>query len=282
MTAPTPTPPCRVMGVVNVTPDSFVGEVRTPGRDEAVARCHALIEEGANILDVGGESTRPGATPIPIDEELRRVLPVIEAVMAELPAHVQMSIDTRHEAVARAAVGAGATIINDMSASLGLVAGELGVGFVAAHMQGTPDSMQDDPTYASVVDDVLSEMVRSAEAARQAGAHPVWIDPGIGFGKTHAHNLEILANIDRFAATDFPVLIGVSRKGMIGHLHAASDAGVALGDVPPTPTDDRLEASIALAVWCALSGVEIVRVHDVAETVQAMQVAAARLDPGKM
>lgn len=267
---------CRTMGVVNVTPDSFVGEVRTPGLDEAVARCRALIDEGADLLDIGGESTRPGATPISVDEELARVIPVIEAIAPELPEGVAISIDTRNEAVARAAVAAGATMINDMSASLGAVAGELGVDFVAAHMQGTPDTMQENPNYDDVVGDVLAEMVEAATAARTAGARQVWIDPGIGFGKTQEHNLALLSNIDRFVASGFPVLIGVSRKGMIGRIHAASDAGVPFESVPPVPTDDRLEGSLAIAAWCALLGVDIVRVHDVAETVQAMKVVAAR------
>lgn len=267
---------CLTMGVVNVTPDSFVGEVRTPGRAEAIARCRALIDEGADLLDIGGESTRPGATPISVEEELERVIPVIEAIAPDLPEDVRISIDTRNEAVARAAVVAGASMINDMSASLGLVAGELGVDFVAAHMQGTPETMQDAPNYDDVVDDILNEMVTAATAARDAGARQVWIDPGIGFGKTQEHNLALLSHIDRFVATDFPVLIGVSRKGMIGRIHAASDAGVEFDTVAPVPTDDRLEGSLAIAAWCALLGVDIVRVHDVASTVQAMKIVAAR------
>lgn len=268
------------MGVVNVTPDSFVGEVRTPGYDEAVGRCRQLVAEGADILDIGGESTRPGATPISIDEELGRVVPVIETIAPELPDGVRLSIDTRNEAVARAAVAAGAAMINDMSASLGGVAGELGVDFVAAHMQGTPDTMQQNPNYDDVVGEVLSDMVVAATAAKNAGARQVWIDPGIGFGKTQDHNLALLSHIDRFVASDFPVLIGVSRKGMIGRMHAASDAGAPFDTVAPVPTDDRLEGSLAIATWCALLGVDIVRVHDVAPTVQAMKVVAANQNAG--
>lgn len=264
------------MGVVNVTPDSFVGEVRTPGYDEAVARCRDLVSEGADLIDIGGESTRPGATPITVEQELERVIPVIDTVASELANGVRLSIDTRNEAVARAAVAAGATMINDMSASLGHVAGELGVDFVAAHMQGTPDTMQENPDYDDVVDDVLTQMVAAATVARDAGARNVWVDPGIGFGKTQAHNLALLSHIDRFVASGFPVLIGVSRKGMVGRIHAASDAGVAFDTVAPVPTDDRLEGSLAIATWCALLGVDIVRVHDVAQTVQAMKVVAAR------
>lgn len=271
---------CLTMGVVNVTPDSFVGEVRTPGYDEAVVRCRQLLDEGADILDIGGESTRPGATPITVDQELARVIPVIETIAAELPDGVRISIDTRNEAVARDAVAAGAAMINDMSASLGNVAGELGVDFVAAHMQGTPATMQEHPDYGDVVDEVLSEMIAAATAAKAAGARQVWIDPGIGFGKTQPHNLALLGHIDRFVASGFPVLIGVSRKGLIGRLHGASDAGAEFDTVAPVPTDDRLEASLAIAVWCALLGVDIVRVHDVAQTVQAMKVAGASQNAG--
>jgi dihydropteroate synthase len=271
----------KTMGVVNVTPDSFVGELRTPEVDTALERCRRLIDEGADIVDIGGESTRPGARPITIEEELRRVMPVIEAIGAERPDHVRLSIDTRHEPVARAAVAAGADIINDMSASLGAVAGELGVGFVAAHMQGTPATMQQDPRYHRVVDEVIEAMVATARAAADAGASSVWIDPGIGFGKNHRHNVELLAGIDRLVESGVPVLVGVSRKGMTGRIHTASDQGrtVAvdeLSSVAPTPTDDRLEASLAIATWCALLGVDVVRVHDVAATVQAMKVVAAR------
>jgi len=234
------------------------------------------------ILDIGGESTRPGAGSISVDEELARVLPVIEALAPELDKsarehQVEISIDTLKEAVARAAVSAGATIINDMGSSLGEVAGELGVGYVAAHMLETPATMQNDPRYDDVLAEVLSEVTAAGRAALQAGAPKVWIDPGIGFGKTLEHNMSLLAHIDRFVATGLPVLVGVSRKGFIGRLHAASDTGASLGDVTPTGTEDRLEASIAMAAWCASLGVETVRVHDVSATVQALKVVAARI-----
>ena len=269
----------KVMGVVNVTPDSFDESVRTPSADAAVERCVQLIEEGAHILDIGGESTRPGADDIAADEQLARVLPVIEAVAPNLRPDVAISVDTRDEAVARAAVAAGASIINDMSASLGPVAGELGVGYVAAHMPGTPKTMQDDPQYDDVVGDVLGVVLEAARQAAAAGASRVWIDPGLGFGKTIDHNLDLIAHIDRFVGHGFGVLAGISRKATIGRLHAASDAAKPLGSEPPilpTPTDDRLEGSIAVAAWCALLGVEVVRVHDVSDTIQAMQVVAAR------
>lgn len=266
----------RVMGVVNVTPDSFVAELRTPELDAAVERCGQLVDEGAAILDIGGESTRPGADTVPLDEELARVVPVVAAAAAQFP-NVVISVDTRAEEVARQAIAAGATLLNDMSSSLHQVAGELGVAYVAAHMQGEPKTMQDAPSYIDVVDEVLNKVVAGAEAAAAAGSPEVWIDPGIGFGKTDPHNLALLAGIDRFVASDVPVLVGVSRKGMTGRLHAASDAGVALADASaPTPTADRLEASVALGYWCALMGVDIIRVHDVAPTVQGMKVVEAR------
>ena len=259
-----------VMGVVNVTPDSFVGDVRTPTVDGAVARCLQLVAEGAGIIDIGGESTRPGSSSIALDQELTRVMPVIEALVPLLDAHVQISIDTQKEAVARAAVTAGAHIINDMSSSLGALAGELGVGYVAAHMLETPETMQHDPTYEDVLAEILAEVAAAGELAADAGAARVWIDPGIGFGKTMEHNLSLLAHIDQFVASGFPVLVGVSRKGFIGKLHAASDTGDALGDVKPTGTEDRLEASVALAAWSAALGVDVVRVHDVEDTARAL------------
>lgn len=260
----------RVMGVVNVTPDSFVGEVRTPSVDAAVARALRLAAEGAAIIDIGGESTRPGSTSVDLDVELDRVMPVIEALIPRLDAHVLVSIDTQKEVVARAAVAGGAHIINDMSSSLGAVAGELGCGYVAAHMLGTPETMQHDPTYDDVIVEILTEVIGAGRSAADAGASPVWIDPGIGFGKTLAHNLDVLARIDRFVGTGLPVLVGVSRKGFIGRLHTASDDDVAVADAVPTPTEDRVEASVALAAWAVAYGVDVVRVHDVAQTVAAL------------
>lgn len=259
-----------IMGVVNVTPDSFVGEVRTPTVAGAVERCLQLVAEGAAILDIGGESTRPGSTSIALDEELARVMPVLHALMPRLGPGVQVSIDTMKEDVARAAVAAGAHIINDMSSSLGHVAGELGCGYVAAHMLETPATMQDKPSYDDVVVDIITEVSAAGQAALDAGASQVWIDPGIGFGKTIDHNLSLLSNIDRFVATGLPVLVGVSRKGFIGRLHTASDTGVALADATATSTEDRLEASVALAVWSCAHGVDVVRVHDVLPTTQAL------------
>ncbi len=270
----TDTPPL-VMGVVNATPDSFVSEVRTPDAAASIERGRQLLGEGAHIVDIGGESTRPGAEPVSTSEEIDRVVPVIEGLVSELPEGARLSVDTRHESVARAAVHAGATIVNDMSATLGAVAGELGASYVSAHMRGTPGTMQEDPVYVDLFGEIMQVVIDGARAAASAGSPQVWIDPGIGFGKTVDHNLDLIANIDHFTTTEFGVLIGVSRKSVIGHLHSASDAGEPVGQATPTPTDDRLVGSLAIGVWSAALGVSIVRVHDVLGTVQALEVVAA-------
>ena len=258
-----------VMGVINVTPDSFSDGGRFADADAAVAHGRALLAEGADWLDVGGESTRPGASPVDEGEELRRVLPVVEALAAE---GAQVSIDTRKPAVARAAVAAGASMLNDVGAANGAVAGELGVAWAAMHMQGEPATMQHDPRYEDVVADVLHELVAGAEAARAAGVPEVWLDPGIGFGKTHAHNLALLAHLDAFVATGFPVLVGTSRKGFLGRLLGDSD-----GTDASAPLDDRLEGSLATATWAMANGARMVRVHDVRATAQAALVIGGRI-----
>src|SRR5688572_8691167 len=178
------------MGVINVTPDSFSDGGRFVDPGAAVAHGRALLADGADWLDVGGESTRPGASPVEEGEELRRVLPVVEALAAE---GARVSIDTRKPAVARAAVAAGASLLNDVGGANGHVAAELGVPWAAMHVQGEPATMQDAPRYHDVVAEVLDDLVARADAARAAGVPEVWIDPGIGFGKTHAHNLTLLA-----------------------------------------------------------------------------------------
>jgi dihydropteroate synthase len=253
----------QVMGVVNVTPDSFSDGGRYLDRAAAVARALELRAAGADWVDVGGESTRPGAEPVPEAEELRRVVPVVEALAAE---GVPTSIDTRKAAVAEAAVSAGARMVNDVSARLAPVVAATGgnVAFVAMHMQGEPGTMQAAPTYDDVVAEVRDHLVARADAARAAGVAEVWIDPGIGFGKTLDHNLDLLANLDVLVATGYPVLVGTSRKGMLGMLAARADAGGAV----PAPAD-RLEGSLATAVWALWRGAGMVRVHDVAATVRA-------------
>jgi dihydropteroate synthase len=252
-----------VMGVVNVTPDSFSDGGLYLDHEAAVAHGLALVAEGADVVDVGGESTRPGADPVPDAEEVRRVVPVVEA----LSAHVRVSIDTRKASVAEAAVAAGATLVNDVSASLHEVAAAGGVGWVAMHMQGDPRTMQRDPRYDDVVDDVGTFLQGRAEAAVAAGVEEVWLDPGIGFGKTVTHNLALLARLDELVARGYPVLVGTSRKRFLGELLARADGlDGGAGSVPP---EDRIEGSVATAVWSWTAGARMVRAHDVAATVAA-------------
>jgi dihydropteroate synthase len=256
------------MGVLNVTPDSFSDGGRFLAADRAIAHGRAMAADGADWIDVGGESTRPGATPVPPAEEQARILPVIEALAAD---GLEVSVDTRHEAVARAAVAAGATLINDVGASLGEVAADLGVAWAAMHAQGDPATMQDAPHYDDVVAEVLDHLAERADAALRAGVPEVWIDPGIGFGKHDHHNLALLAHLDRFVATGHPVLVGTSRKGFLGRLLGASDG------TEPTAVDDRLEGSLATAIWAMTCGAAMVRVHDVRATVQAARILAAEI-----
>ncbi len=246
------------MGILNVTPDSFSDGGSWFETEQAIARGLEMIAEGADIVDVGGESTRPGAVVVPVGEELRRVVPVIEA----LSPRVRVSIDTTKEAVAEAAVAAGATLINDVSASLWPVAARRGVGWVAMHRAGMPATMQDDPHYDDVVAEVRELLAERAARAAAAGVEEVWIDPGIGFGKTVDHNLELLAGLDALVATGHPVVVGTSRKAFLGRLAAGPD-GV------PAPVNDRLPGSLATATWALQQGAGMVRVHDVAATVQA-------------
>ena len=241
------------MGVLNVTPDSFSDGGRWLDPEAAVTHGLRMVAEGADVIDVGGESTRPGAEPVPVDEELRRVLPVVEA----LAGHVRVSIDTRKAEVAAAAIEAGATLVNDVSASLAPVAAAGGAGWVAMHMQGDPRTMQQAPTYDDVVAEVRAFLVERAESS---GVGEVWIDPGIGFGKTLEHNLTLLRRLGELVAIGYPVVVGTSRKAFLGKL--TGGAGV----------DDRAEASVATAAWSLSQGAAMVRVHDVAPTVAAAQL----------
>ena len=247
-----------VMGILNVTPDSFSDGGSWFETDRAIARGLDMIAEGADIVDVGGESTRPGAAMVPAEEELRRVLPVVAA----LSSHVRVSIDTTKETVAEAAAAAGATLINDVSATLWPVAARCGVGWVAMHRSGVAATMQDDPRYDDVVTEVRDLLADRAARAAEAGVEEIWIDPGIGFGKTVHHNLELLAGLETLVGTGYPVLVGTSRKAFLGVLAAGPD-GV------PAAVDDRLPGSLATATWALQQGAGMVRVHDVAATVQA-------------
>ncbi len=256
-----------VMGVLNVTPDSFSDGGAWMSVDAAVAHTRAMLADGARIIDVGGESTRPGADPVALADEIARVVPVIEAIVSDVArAGARISIDTRRPEVASAALAAGASILNDVSASLERVAAEHGAGWIAMHMQGEPATMQVDPRYDDVVADVERFLVDAAARGRSAGVTEIWIDPGIGFGKTHEHNWELLASIDRLVSNGIPVAVGTSRKGFLGAATAVSDGTEAMAD----PVD-RLDATVATSVWAATMGVAMVRVHDVAETVLAVQ-----------
>jgi dihydropteroate synthase len=253
---------CKVMGVVNVTPDSFSDGGRYFATSDAIAHGEQMIADGAAIVDVGGESTRPGSHGVDVATELERILPVVKA----LAPHTVLSIDTTKAEVAVAAVNAGATIVNDVGGTLARLAGELGVGYVAMHSVGTPANMQDNPGYEDVVAEVIDHVGALAQEATEAGSPRVWIDPGLGFGKTEAHNLTLVRNIAALAAAGWPVLIGASRKMFIGRLLAQSDG------VNSTDTDDRLEGSLTVATWAASVGCDVVRVHDVLATVGATNI----------
>jgi dihydropteroate synthase len=264
MAVPMPAERPLVMGILNVTPDSFSDGGQWFEHDQAVRRGLQMITEGADIVDVGGESTRPDAEPVPADEELARVLPVVEALAGD----VRVSIDTTKESVAHAAVEAGATLINDVSASLWEVAASHGVGWVAMHRKGTAATMQHRPRYDDVVAEVASLLYERASRATSAGVDEVWIDPGIGFGKTVDHNLSLLGSLADLVAGGYPVLVGTSRKSFLGSLSGAPGG-------PAVPVDQRLPASLATATWAMAQGVRMVRVHDVAATVQAAELVGA-------
>ncbi|MEX2274070.1 MAG: dihydropteroate synthase [Actinomycetota bacterium] len=257
-----------LMGILNVTPDSFSDGGRFFEVDAAVDRALQLRDDGATIVDIGGESTRPGADPIPSEEEIRRVAPVVERLQAEAPDLV-LSVDTSKAAVARAAVDVGASIVNDVSAGrdprmLDAVASTR-AGYVAMHMQGEPGTMQADPHYSDVVEDVRSFLGDRLRAAEQAGIQRdrLCVDPGLGFGKTLEHNLALLRDIHRIVELGVPVLAGPSRKRFIGTLTGAEDPA------------DRVEGTAAVVAWLVAQGTHIVRVHDVREMTRVVQVVDA-------
>jgi dihydropteroate synthase len=259
-----------VMGVLNVTPDSFSDGGQFFSHDAAVAHGLEMAAEGVDVVDVGGESSRPGAEPVAEPEELRRVIPVIEA----LSPHVRVSVDTTKAPVAEAAVQAGATLVNDISASLHEVAAAEGVGWVAMHMRGTPRTMHHDPRYDDVVGEVVAFLEERAERALAAGVSEVWVDPGIGFGKTAEHNLSLLRHLGRLVAGGHPVLIGTSRKSFLGRL-VEREPG-------PLPPEERLPGSIATSVWAMANGAGMVRVHDVAPALQAAKVVGEDSEAGRV
>ncbi len=255
----------KILGVLNVTPDSFSDGGRFIDHGAAIVHAKDMLANGADMIDVGGESTRPGAAPLDAEVEISRVLPVVES----LSPLCRVAVDTRHVEVARAAVAAGASIINDVSASLWELAAELGTGWIAMHMQGEPGSMQRNPTYDDVVSEVCWFLTDKAKTAAAAGVTEIWIDPGFGFGKSLDHNLQLLAHIDRFVETGWPVAIGTSRKSMLGQLIARSD-----GADQQTPPEDRLVGSVTTATYAMLHGVALIRVHDVKAAKQAATVVA--------
>lgn len=270
-----------VMGILNVTPDSFSDGGAHAEPAAAVRRAETMLAEGADLLDIGPESTRPGAQPVPAGEQIRRALPVIERIRAAHP-DVVLSLDTRSYEVARAGLDAGVDIINDISALrdepelAGLIA-ERGAGVVLMHMQGTPETMQRDPQYHDVVAEVAAFLAVRAKAAESAGIVPerIILDPGIGFGKTVAHNLQLLARLETFVELGYPALLGASRKGFIGKVSRAGRADAATDSGKAA---NRLGGSLACAARAYAAGAAFVRVHDVAATVQMLDVLAAIAD----
>jgi dihydropteroate synthase len=255
-----------VMGIVNVTPDSFSDGGLFLDADAAIAHGRELVAEGAQILDIGGESTRPGAEPVDAAEEIRRVVPVIEALAGN---STQISIDTTKATVAERALEAGATIVNDVAAfrfdpEIAAVTADAGATCVLMHMLGEPRTMQDDPRYDEVVSDVKAFLEERLEYALGQGIpeERIWLDPGIGFGKTLDHNLELIARLDEIVAIGRPVVFGASRKSFLGKLTGRQ-------------VDERLAGTIAANIIAYQRGARVFRVHDVAPTVDALQVAAA-------
>lgn len=258
----------KVMGILNITPDSFSDGGRFIGKDAAISQARAMLAAGAAILDIGGESTRPGAEEVSVQQELDRVLPVIEAIRSELDCVI--SIDTCKTAVMKAAVAAGADIINDIKALLdtGAVdfAASAQVPVCLMHMQGQPRTMQQSPVYQNVVQEVSDFLQHRAAVCVAAGIprSQIILDPGFGFGKSLQHNYQLLSQLSELLSLNYPVLAGMSRKSMIGQLV----------NVPP---EERLAGSLACATIAVMKGARIIRVHDVKETVQAVAVATATL-----
>lgn len=253
----------RIMGIVNVTPDSFSDGGKFFSRDAALKQARKLVEDGADMLDIGGESTRPGSEVVAVQEEIDRVAPVIEAISAELD--VPISIDTMKADVMRAAVKAGAGLINDVNAlrSEGALAAaaELQVPVCLMHMQGMPQTMQNEPHYDDVVSEVEAFLMERIAVCEQAGisADKIMLDPGFGFGKRARHNLRLMKHLARLTALPYPVLVGVSRKSIIG-------------DMLKVSVDERLAGSLALASIAVWQGAKLIRTHDVRETVQAVKL----------
>ena len=254
-----------IMGILNLTPDSFSDGGRLPSLSQAVEHAHRLIEEGADMLDLGGESTRPGAAIVPVEEELRRVIPVLEALNS---VKVPLSVDTRKPAVMRAAIAAGASMVNDVSAlcetgAMQAVA-DSNVAVCLMHMQGEPQTMQASPDYGDVLQEIGAFLVERIDSAQAHGISRdrLVVDPGFGFGKTLQHNLALLRHFDRLATLGVPLLAGLSRKSMLGQITGRA-------------VEQRIYASVTAAVIAAQKGANIIRVHDVAATKDALSVLQA-------
>lgn len=255
-----------VMGIVNVTPDSFYSGSRVPGAEAAIARGVAFHQAGAQVLDIGGESTRPGAEAVSIEAEIARVVPVVAGLRAAVP-EAFLSVDTRRTAVARAAIEAGADIINDVAAcepdaGMAELVAETGVGYILMHARGTPQTMDGLTDYRDVVAEVEAELLRVARELARVGvrAEQVMLDPGLGFAKTHPGSLKLLAETARFARLPYPYLVAASRKRFLGEITGRAAA------------EERGPASVGAALWAIAQGADMVRVHDVAETVDALAV----------
>ena len=263
---------CHVMGVLNVTPDSFSDGGRFNQVDAALARAREMVADGATFIDVGGESTRPGATPVPLDEELDRVCPVVERITSELD--VVISVDTSAPEVMRESSKLGAGLINDVRAlqrpGAPEAVAESGLPVCLMHIQGEPDTMQDNPSYRNVCQEVSSFLAERLRAVEGAGVSPdrIILDPGFGFGKSLAHNLQLLSALEQLRALGHPLLVGMSRKSMLGHI-TGRDVG------------ERLSASLAAATIAAMKGASIIRAHDVRETVDAVKVVTAMEEAGR-
>ena len=261
-----------VMGILNVTPDSFSDGGRFDNPHIALRRAAMMAEDGASIVDIGGESTRPGAASVGEQEELDRVIPVIESIRTVTD--VPISVDTSKPQVMREAVAAGASMINDIralrAAGALVAAADLQVPVCLMHMRGQPRTMQDDPQYDDVVAEVAAFLTERVDACVDAGLGKdlIIVDPGFGFGKSHRHNVELLANLRQLRVRDRPVLVGVSRKSTLGELTGRK-------------TGDRMPASVAAAVVAVMQGAQIIRAHDVAATVDALKVAQAVLETDK-
>lgn len=260
-----------VMGILNVTPDSFFVASRSVDPEQAAERALAMVADGAGIIDVGGESSRPGSDYVDAEEEHRRVVPVVRRIRAQ--SSVAISVDTRKAAVAAAALDAGADIVNDITAlrddpGLASVCADRSAPVILMHMQGTPKTMQKEPRYDDPVAEIRAELAQFVDRARDAGIESIIVDPGIGFGKRLSDNLEILANLEAFATLGYPVLVGLSRKSFLGMILRSEDGEI-------RPTEDRLSGTLAAHAVAVLRGADILRVHDVRQTADLVRVISA-------